>query len=106
MECVTWTKKLVKKISVFQNDMMRTICGYKRADKIKLCDLFKSTKLEPITVTLRKRIDKWKEKVVSSQRGVMKLCMEGSINGNRKTGRPKMRWEESYKNITCDSPSI
>ena len=57
------------------------------------------TKLEPITVTLRKRIDNWKKKVESSQRGVVKLCLEGLLNGHRKRGRPKMRWKESYKNI-------
>ena len=39
LECVTWSRKLVNKIKVFQNDVMRTICNFKRDDRVRISHL-------------------------------------------------------------------
>ena len=99
MESITWTKRLTQKVRVFQNDMMRSICGYKRAEHISINHLLEKTGLEAITDIIKKRTSKWETKIINSNAGVVKLCLEGDINGKRKRGRPKLRWKESHGNL-------
>jgi hypothetical protein len=59
--CQTWalTKKQLSKLTVCQHSMERSMMGVKRKDKKRLDDIRKQTRIEDITVKIRKLKWKW-----------------------------------------------
>ena len=99
MECIAWSNKFLDKLRVFQNDIMRSICGYRRKDRIKIEDLEKKTGLEPIISIVQKRHTDWMEKIRAATFGVYKECFNVKVTVKRGRGTPKARWVNSIKSF-------
>ena len=92
-ETVTWKPPLRQKAVVFQNHIMRWMCGKRLLDKVPIKELQRMTKLTPILEEIRIRKLSWFShlKRCSSQ---VKTIVEGMTPGKRKRGRPKRRWTD------------
>ena len=95
LDCITWTDVLSNHIEVFQNHMMRFITGHKLIDKIKISTLRNITSLPPLFDKIKSRCLKLFGHVKRSTVGLAKICFEGTLEGKRSRGRPRMRWRNN-----------
>ena len=95
LECVNWTVKLQKSLETFQNHIMRFITNHKLTDHIKIKDLYRITKLTPISKIIRSRCIKLYGHIKRSDKGLSKLCLEGMVEGKHKRGKPAQRWRDN-----------
>ena len=96
-ECITWTERLMNKISVFHNHMLRNILRKRLCDKIPIDELHRKTKLKPIKVIIKERTINWYEFLVA-RRGIPYQCLQGDVEGTRSRGRPRCRWKNIVRN--------
>ena len=89
-ECITWTERLMHKISVFHNHMLRNILRKRLSEKIPIDDLHRLTKLNPIEEIVKERTIHWYE-LSESRLGIPYQCLHGDVEGIRSRGRPKSR---------------
>ena len=101
-ETITWNQTLLKKISTFQNHLMRWMSGYKLNDRMSISRLKSLTQLKDITATVKTCKAAWYGHVRRSSIPA-KIVTEGVIPGRRKRGRPSRRWLDDIKDWTgCD----
>ena len=90
-ETVAWTHPLINKMKVFQNHLMRWMCGKRLSDQVSVEQLKETTKLENIEETIISKKLVWfghlKRAVIPA-----KVICEGLIPGKRRRGRPSWRW--------------
>ena len=92
LECVNWTSKSLQKLVVFQNHMMRFMTNKRLSDHTRIEDLLCTTKLTPITSTIKSMVLKLYGHTKRSTQGVSKICLEGMIEqgeveeGNQNVG--------------------
>ena len=98
-ETITWNQALLKKISTFQNHLMRWMSGYKLNDRMPISTLKSITQLKDITTTIKCRKVAWYGHLRRSSVPA-KAITEGMIPGYRKRGRPSRRWLEDVKDWT------
>ena len=92
LECVNWTSKSLQKLVVFQNHMMRFMTNKRLSDHTRIEDLLRTTKLTPITSTIKSKVLKLYGHTKCSTQGVSRICLEGMIEGRRSRGRQPKRW--------------
>ena len=92
-ETVTWKPPLRQKAVVFQNHIMRWMCGKRLLDKVPIKELQRMTKLTPILEEIRIRKLSWFGHLKRCSLQV-KTIVEGMTPGKRKRGRPKRRWTD------------
>ena len=98
-ETITWNPTLLKKISTFQNHLMRWMSGHKLNDRMSISSLRSLTQLRDITVTIKRSKVAWYGHLRRSSIPA-KVVMEGFIPGYRKRGRPSRRWLEDVREWT------
>ena len=98
--CETWslTLKEERRLSVFENRVLRRIFGPKREEvtrewrklREEMTDLYSSHNIERVTKSRRMR---WAGRVarMGERRGVYKVLV-GKPEGTRPLGRPRRRW--------------
>ena len=96
-ECITWSNTLFHHIEVFQNKIMRMMTGVKLSDRITIKSLRERTKLASIETEIKKRKIRLFGHLKRQKSGVVKICIEGMVNGKRKQGRPQRRWRDDIK---------
>ena len=75
--------------------MMRFITGHKLIDKIKISTLRNITSLPARFDKIKSRCLKLFVHVKRSTVGLAKICFEGTFEGKRSRGRPRMRWRNN-----------
>ena len=98
-ETITWNQTLLKKISTFQNHLMRQMSGYKLNDRMPISTLKSLTQLKDITTTIKRSKLAWYGHLRRSSIPA-KTITEGLIPGYRKRGRPSRRWLEDITTWT------
>ena len=90
-ETVSWTNALLTKMKVFENHLMRWMCGKKLIDQINIERLRQLSRLEPIENRIKSIKLKWfghlKRRIIPAR-----MICEGYIPGRRSRGRPSWRW--------------
>jgi hypothetical protein len=100
--CQTWalTKKQLSKLKVCQHSMERSMMGVKRKDKKRLDEIRGQTRIEDITVKIRKLKWKWTGHMM---RGKDKWSRTATIwyprDHKRKRGRQFKRWVDEIVQI-------
>ena len=100
LECVNWTSISLQKLVVFQNHMMRFMTNKRLSDHTRIEDLLRTTKLTPITSTIKSMALKLYGHTKRSTQGVSKICLEGMIEGRRSRGRQPKRWRDNISHWT------
>ncbi len=90
-ETVVWTPQLMRQMNVFDNHIMRWMCGKKLSDRITIDRLRELTNLPPIQDTIITTKLKYFGHIKRSNLPV-KTMIEGLIQGRRTRGRPTRRW--------------
>ena len=99
-ECITWSKKLLKQIEIFQNKIMRLITGVKLQDHVTITSLRSRTKIPSIEREIKERKLRLFGHLKRQETGLVKMCIEGMVNGKRKIGRPQRRWRDDIPEWT------
>ena len=97
LECTTWNKKLVQKIKVFRNNLMRRIANTKISDKVSINSLEKLTRMPSLFQLIKDRKIQLFKTTKESVQGLAKVCFEGKIEGKRSRGRPRRKWVDDLK---------
>ena len=92
-ETMTWTKQMIKKIKVFNNHIMRWMCGAKLSDKQSIVSLHSKTNVKDIVPIIKLKKLQWFGHLKRSSQQV-KVTFEGLVEGKRKQGRPGRRWRD------------
>ena len=92
-ETMTWTKQMIKKIKVFNNHIMRWMCGAKLRDKQSIVSLHSKTNVKDIVPIIKLKKLQWFGHLKRSSQQV-KVTFEGLVEGKRKQGRPGRRWRD------------
>ena len=92
-ETMTWTKQMFKKIKVFNNHIMRWMCGAKLRDKQSIISLQTKTNVKNIIPIIKLKKLQWFGHLKRSSQQV-KVTFEGLVEGKRKQGRPSRRWRD------------
>ena len=100
LECVNWTSKSLQKLVVFQNHMMRFMTNKRLSDHTRIEDLLRTTKLTPITSTIKSKVLKLYGHTKRPTQGVSRICLEGMIEGRRSRGRQPKRWRDNISHWT------
>ena len=100
LECVKWTSKSLQKLVVFQSHMMRFMTNKRLSDHIRIEDLLRTTKLTPITSTIKAKVLKLYGHSKICTQGVSKICQEGLIEGRRSRGKQPKRWRDNVSHWT------
>ena len=102
----TWrlTKELERRLMVFENSMLRSICGpvydaeedrWRRRHNADLRDM---TGVIPITHVIAAQRLRWAGHVArSDQDSLLYWALNERPEGRRPVGRPRMRWEDTVK---------
>ena len=98
-ETITWNPTMLKKISTFQNHLMRWMSGHKLNDRMSISSLRSLTQLRDITITIKRSKVAWYGHLRRSSIPA-KVVMEGFIPGYRKRGRPSRRWLDDVREWT------
>ena len=99
-ETMTWSKDMLDKIDVFNNHIMRWMCGARLRDKKSISTLRASTGVKPIIPMIKARKLKWYGHIKRSDL-LVKVTLEGLVAGKRKRGRPSRRWRDDIRDW-CD----
>ena len=97
MECVSWTDKLLQKMEVFQNHIMRFILDKRLSERMSCNTMRSITNITSLEDTIKERTPRFHGKVKDFEKGVSKICFEGIVEGQRIRGRPKRRWRDNIK---------
>ena len=97
METVAWKPRLLQKLAIFQNHIMRFMTNHLLSDRVPIAQLQQATNLNPIEEAVKMRKLMWFGHVKRSSLPV-KQVFEGLINnGNIGRGRPQCRWRDVIK---------
>ena len=96
-EFIMWTERLMYKISVFHNHMLRNILRKRLCDKIPIDELHRKTKLKPIKVIIKERTINWYE-FSAARRDTPCQCLQSDVEGTRSRGRPRCGWKNIVRN--------
>ena len=99
-ETMTWSKDMLDKIDVFNNHIMRWMCGARLRDKKSISTLRASTGVKPIIPMIKARKLQWYGHIKRSDL-LVKVTLEGLVAGKRKRGRPSRRWRDDIRDW-CD----
>ena len=53
--------------------------------------------MRPLRIIIREKVLRFEEKIINSNKGVAKICLQGHVHGHRSRGRPKRRWHDNIK---------
>ena len=90
-ETITWRKDLLRKMDVFQNNIMRICTNKRKIDRIPIDTLFMLTRLTPVSTLVKRKKLTWFGHLKRSDLPV-RAVYEGMISGKRRRGRPIRRW--------------
>ena len=100
----TWplTKQDEHKLSVFENNCIRTILGVRLQDRVSLIQLRRRAKLKtPIALVIKKRRLSWFGHVARlPEESLVKQCLKSEFQGTRMRGRPAKRWQDVIREDT------
>ena len=99
-ETIAWKPRLQQKATVFQNHLMRWMCGKRLINKIRITELRRMTGMKPIMTTIKARKLQWYGHVKRSGLPV-RTAVEGLIQGKRSRGRPRHRWRDDISDWTA-----
>ena len=97
LECSTWKEATLQKLETFQNYVMRFMTSHTLLDKVTITTLRQATGLQPIVSCLKLKLF---GHIRRSSTGLVKVCVEGMIQGKRSRGRPRRRWIDDIKSWT------
>ena len=104
--CESWTltAKLEKQIQTTEMKCFRKILGITYRDRISNAEVRNRVKqhigpCEDLLTTVKKRKLKWYGHV-SRSTGLAKTIMQGTVQGGRKRGRQRKRWEDNIREWT------
>ena len=95
-ETIPWTNALLSKMKVFENHLMRWMCGKRLLDQISISRLRELSRLQPIEHQLKLIKLKWFGHLKRRNIPAKTIC-EGFIPGKRSRGRPSWRWIDDVK---------
>lgn len=98
-ETITWRKNLLRKMEIFQNDIMRSCLNKRRVDRFPINELRQKTKLTPIISLIKQRKLSWYGHIKRSDLPVRSIY-EGMTPGYRCRGRPTRRWRDDLREWT------
>ena len=98
-ETMTWKPQMQHHITVFQNHIMRWMCGKRLIDKTPISELTRITGLQPLMNLVRTRKLTWYGHIKRCSLPV-KAAVEGLYPGKRNRGRPKRRWRDDIHDWT------
>ena len=102
-ETVTWNSTLLNKMSVFENHIMRWMCGIKLSERVPISTLRTKTNIQKdITKIIKLRKLQWYGHLKRSNLPV-RVITEGITSGRRKRGRPARRWLQDITDWTGDN---
>jgi len=90
-ETITWRNDLIRKMEVFQNNIMRICTNTRKIERTSIKTLHDQTHLRPIKSIIIERKLKWFGHIKRSSLPVRSIT-EGLVPGKRKRGRPRRRW--------------
>ena len=90
-ETITWRKDLLRKLDVFQNNIMRICTNKRKIDRIPINTLLMMTKLTPVSTLVRRKKLTWFGHLKRNDLPV-RAVYEGMVSGKRRRGRPIRRW--------------
>ena len=93
-ETMTWTNEMLQKLRVFNNHIMRWMCGAKLRDKQSIATLHQKTGIKDIIPKVKARKLRWYGHIKRSNFPV-KVTLEGMVEGKRKQGRTSRRWRDN-----------
>ena len=96
--CETWkaTQSLNNKLQVFINSRLRYILKVWRPNKISNKELWKKTKQEEISTTIKRRKLSWLGHTLRKYpTNTIKQGLDYNPQGKRRQGRPKINWRRS-----------
>ena len=97
-ETMTWTQEMLNKIDVFNNHIMRWMCGAKLRDKKSIASLRQRTQVKPIIPTIKAR----KTQMVRSYQTQQPTSESNSRRdscGEKKAGSPKQPLERGHTSL-------
>ena len=80
--------------------MMRFMTNKRLSDHTRIEDLLRTTKLTPITSTIKSKVLKLYGHTKRCTKGVRKICLEGMIEGRRSRGKQPKRWRDNISLLT------
>ena len=104
--CETWTmtKEMEKRIQALEMKCFRRILGITYKDRVTNKEVKRKIRAEIgpyqelLNVVIQRKL-RWLGHVLRSN-GLSKMCLQGTVNGGRKRGRQKTRWEDNVKEWT------
>ena len=90
-ETITWRKDLLRRMNVFQNNIMRICTNKRKIDRIPIDTLLMMTRLTPLSTLVKRKKLTWFGHLKRSDLPV-KAVNEGMISGKRHRGRPIRQW--------------
>ena len=90
-ETITWRKDLLRRMNVFQNNIMRICTNKRKIDRIPIDTLLMMTRLTPLSTLVKRKKLTWFGHLKRSDLPV-KAVNEGMISGKRRRGRPIRQW--------------
>ena len=98
-ETVTWRKDLLRKMDVFQNNIMRICTNKRKIDGMPIDTLLMMTRLTPVSTLAKRKKLTWFGHLKRSDFPV-RAVYEGMISGKRRRGRPIWRWRSDIYECT------
>ena len=90
-ETITWRKDLLRKMNVFQNNIMRICTNKRKTDKIPIDTLLMMTRLTPVSTLVKRKKLTWFGHLKRSDLPIMAVY-DGMVSGKRRRGMPIRRW--------------
>ena len=90
-ETITWRKDLLRKMDVFQNNIMRICTEEKKNDGIPINTSLTMTRLTPVSTPVKRKKLTWFGHLKRSDLPV-RAVYEGVVSGKRRRGGPIRRW--------------
>ena len=101
--CESWTlgKELEKRISAFEMRCFRRLLGISYRDRVTNIEVKNRIQqaigpYEELLTSVRKRILRWFGHVTRGG-GLTNTCMQGTVPGKRRRGRPKRSWKDNIR---------
>ena len=90
-ETITWRKDLLRKMDVFQKNIMRICTNKRKTDRIPIDTLLMMTRLTPVSTLVKRKKLTWFGHLKRRDLPV-RAVYEGLISGKRRRERRIWRW--------------
>lgn len=100
--CQTWalTKNTTNKIANCQRAMERSILGIKRRDRMRNINIRKKTKVQDVTLKIKRLKWKWVGHMIRGKDKWSKMVTQWyPREGKRKRGRQQKRWDDDIRQV-------